>query len=86
MIDIDNIILIMHKLMFAKPHQLSNDEDAYIEYEIRLSKEERDDVYSCLNTLIHLLNSKCNIFDEHRYATKETGINKCINEMLNKRY
>lgn len=40
MIDIDSIILIMHKLMFAKPHQLSNDEDAYIEYEIRLSKEE----------------------------------------------
>lgn len=46
--DKDIIEHILYKLMFAKPHQISNADDAYIEYEVRFSNEELNAVRCCL--------------------------------------
>ena len=46
---------ILYNLMFAKPHQISNAEDAYIEYEVRMSKEELNVVRCCLYDVLKFL-------------------------------
>lgn len=65
----------MFKLMFDKRIQISNDEDAYIEHEIRLTEDEYKVAYGCFNTIIQFLhanaNIECNMLKDFEYIAKE---------------
>lgn len=64
---------IMFKIMFCKVHQIGNDEDAYIEYEIRLTQDEYRIAYSCFTMILQLLqpNTNINLINDFEKIAKE---------------